>query len=68
MISRDEGCTWEDEVYSMDVSAFTGSYSASVVMEDDTILSICGSSKGASWDQVKDGTDLYAVRWRPEPG
>ena len=71
MISRDEGRTWEDEVYYMDVSAFTGSYSASVMMEDDTILSIlsiCGSSKGASWDQVRDATDLYAVRWRPEPG
>ena len=68
MISRDEGRTWEDEVYYMDVTAFTGSYSASVVMDDDTILSICGSSKGVSWPQVKDDTDLYAIRWRPEPG
>jgi hypothetical protein len=36
-------------------------------MDDDTILSICGSSKGVSWPQVKDDTDLYAIRWRPEP-
>ncbi|MDP6175046.1 MAG: protein-export chaperone SecB, partial [Rhodospirillales bacterium] len=39
LVSRDEGQTWEDEVYYMDFTRFTGSYSASVVMDDDTILS-----------------------------
>ena len=66
MISRDEGATWEDEVYYLDSTTFTGSYSASVVLEDQTILSICGSSqKPGSWDEVADNTDLYAIRWRP---
>ena len=66
LISRDEGQTWEDEVYYMDATAFTGSYSASVVLDDDTILSICASSRGASWEEVRDDTDLYAIRWRPQ--
>ena len=65
LISRDEGQTWEDEVYYMDFTRFTGSYSASAVMDDETILSICGSSPGVSWEDVRDGTDLYAIRWRP---
>ena len=66
MISRDEGRTWLDEVYYLDSTTFTGSYSASVVFKDDTILSICGSSQApGSWDEVRDNTDMYAIRWRP---
>jgi len=66
MISRDEGQTWEDEVYYLDTTAFTGSYSASVVLEDDTVLTITASSQaGNSWEEAKDHTDLYAIRWRP---
>jgi len=66
MISRDEGKTWLDEVYYLDHTAFTGSYSASVVLKDDTILTIAGSSQaGNSWEAVKDKTDLYAIRWKP---
>ena len=66
MISRDEGRTWLDEVYYLDSTTFTGSYSASVVFADDTILSICGSSQApGSWDEVRDNTDIYAIRWRP---
>ena len=66
MISRDEGRTWLDEVYYLDSTTFTGSYSASVVFVDDTILSICGSSQApGSWDEVRDNTDIYAIRWRP---
>ena len=66
MISRDEGGTWSDEVYYLDSTTFTGSYSASVVFTDDTILSICGSSQApGSWDEVRDNTDIYAIRWRP---
>ena len=66
MISRDEGKTWLDEVYYLDSTTFTGSYSASVVFADDTILSICGSSQApGSWDEVRDNTDIYAIRWRP---
>ena len=66
MISRDEGRTWLDEVYYLDSTTFTGSYSASVVFADDTILSICGSSQApGSWDGVRDNTDMYAIRWQP---
>ncbi len=65
MVSRDEGRTWEDEVYYLDSTNFTGSYSASLVLEDDTILTIAASSVGRSWDAVREKTDLYAIRWKP---
>ena len=66
MISRDEGQTWLDEVYYLDHSVFVGSYSASVVFEDDTILTISGSSQaGNDWNAVSNQTDLYAIRWKP---
>ena len=69
MISRDEGKTWLDEVYYLDSTTFTGSYSASVVFSDDMILSICGSSQApGSWDGVRDNTDMYAIRWQPVAG
>ena len=69
MISRDEGRTWLDEVYYLDSTTFTGSYSASAVLADDTILSICGSSQAlGSWDGVRDNTDMYAIRWQPVAG
>ena len=68
MVSRDEGQTWEDEVYYLDSTNFTGSYSASLVLKDDTILTIAASSVGGSWDAVRDKTDLYAIRWKPVKG
>ena len=69
MISRDEGSTWEDEVYYLDHTVFTGSYNASVLLEDDLILTVTASSKtGKSWEAVKDTTDVYAIRWKPVKG
>ena len=66
MISRDEGRTWQDEVYYLDFTTFTGSYNGSVVLDDDLILSVVGSSQaGNSWEKVKDHTDFYAIRWKP---
>jgi hypothetical protein len=66
MISRDEGTTWEDEVYYLDHTVFTGSYNASVTLEEDLILTVTASSRnGRSWEGVKDDTDVYAIRWRP---
>ena len=66
MISRDEGATWEDEVYYLDHTVFVGSYNASVVLEDDLILTVTASSQtGKSWAEVKDATDAYAIRWKP---
>ena len=57
LTSRDEGKTWEDEVYYLDHSNVTGSDSSSVVLEDDTIVTISASNNGK--------TDLYAIRWNP---
>ena len=66
MISYDEGSTWEDEVYYLDYTTFTGSYAGSVTLADDCILSVVGSSQaGNSWDAVRNNTDFYAIRWRP---
>tara|TARA_Y100001934_G_C11797105_1_gene515423 strand:- start:95 stop:556 length:462 start_codon:yes stop_codon:yes gene_type:complete len=66
MVSRDEGKTWEDEVYYLDFTRFTGSYTASVVLPGDTILTIAGSSQaGNTWELVNGATDLLAIRWKP---
>ena len=44
----------------------TGSYNASVVLKDDIILTIAGSSQaGNSWEAVIDNTDMTAIRWKP---
>ena len=66
MVSRDEGKTWQDEVYYLDFTRFTGSYTASVVLPGDTILTIAGSSQaGNTWELVNGATDLLAIRWKP---
>ena len=66
MISRDEGQTWEDEVYYLDRTDFTGSYNATLTIEDDLFLTIGGWSDAAnSWDAVLDNTHFTAIRWRP---
>ena len=42
------------------------SFDFSVVFDDDTILTIAGSSQaGNGWDLVKNHTDMYAIRWKP---
>ena len=66
MISRDEGRTWEDEVYYLDRTSFTGSYNATLAIEDDLLLTIGGwSDAGNGWDLVLDNTHFTAIRWRP---
>lgn len=73
LISRDAGKTWKDEVYYLDSTNFSGSYSASVVLADDTILTLAGSCTDPSvgghsddaWKRVEDTTDFYAIRWKP---
>jgi hypothetical protein len=74
LISRNEGKTWDDEVYYLDHTAITGSYSAAVVLKDDTILTISASSRvpfskvsGRQRQEDDDTlTDLYAIRWKPQ--
>ena len=63
MISRDEAVTWQDEVYYLDYSAAPGSYNSSVVLEDDVILTIVGSTRPGegAWDAAQ----MTAIRWQP---
>ena len=66
MISHDAGKTWQDEVYYLDFTTFTGSYNASVRMDDGMILTVTGSSQaGKTWEAVRQNTDFYAIRWKP---
>ena len=65
MVSRDEGQTWLDEVYYVDYTTFTGSYSASIALEDDTILTIAGSTQVRPGEPIREKTDFYAIRWKP---
>jgi hypothetical protein len=67
MISFDEGNTWEDQVYYLDHTTFTGSYNSSVVLKDDVILTIVGSSQaGNDWKSVTGNSEFFAIRWTPK--
>jgi len=70
MISYDEGETWEDKVYYVYYGAVISGYSQSVVLEDDVILTIAGTSDyvsgdPGSWDNWIGNSDLTAIRWKP---
>lgn len=66
MVSRDEGQTWEDEVYYLDRTTFTGSYSQSVSVDGDTVLTVAAhSDAGNDWQMVLGHTHLVAIRWCP---
>jgi hypothetical protein len=70
MISRDEGVTWEDEVYSIYYGAAISGYSESVVLEGDVILTIAGTTENMTarelWDGATGRSALTAIRWKPE--
>ena len=70
MISRDEGATWEDEVYFMYYGAAISGYSESVVLKNDLILTIAGTTDAMSaidsWDGATGRSELTAIRWKPE--
>ena len=60
LVSYDEGKTWADEVYYLTYTEDRAEPSFSVVLGNDTILSIVGA------DTTFTGPiDLFAVRWRP---
>ena len=69
MVSHDEGQTWENEVYLMYQGAAIAGYSESVVIEDDLILTIAGTSDHPeavkTWNGATGHSDLTAIRWRP---
>ena len=70
MISHDEGRTWEDEVYYVSFATVPegqAGFSESVVLEDDTILTIAGTSDmPVTWPATRPVADVWAIRWRLE--
>ncbi len=69
MISRDEGRTWQDEVYYTHYGKAVSGYTNSVVLADGTILTIAGTSDHPdakySWNACIGKSDLTAIRWKP---
>ena len=69
MVSHDEGKTWENEVYYMYFAKGQSSYSRSVVLSDDTILTLGGTSEHPdakkAWPNAIGHSHLTAIRWRP---
>ncbi len=69
MISRDEGKTWQDEVYYTHYGKAVSGYTESVVLADGVILTIAGTSDHPdarySWDAAVGQSDLTAIRWKP---
>ena len=78
MISHDEGRTWEDEVYYVSFATVPegqAGFSESVVLEDDSILTIAGTTDMArekyfkartSGKSAVSHTDVWAIRWKLE--
>ena len=69
MVSCDEGVTWKDEVYPMYYGSAESGYSQSVVLDDDTILTVAGTTDNPEavevWDAATGHSDLTAIRWKP---
>jgi len=69
MISHDEGKIWQDEVYYMFFGKGLTGYSRSVVLDDDTILTVGGTSTDPRAKQIWEGaignSHLIAIRWKP---
>ena len=70
MISHDEGRTWEDEVYYISYSTVPGGqagFSESVVLDDDTIVTVAGTSDvPVTQPTTRPAADVWAMRWRLE--
>ena len=70
MISHDEGRTWEDEVYYVSFATVPegqAGFSESVVLEDDTILTIAGTSDvPVTYPTTRPAADVWAIRWKLE--
>lgn len=69
MISRDEGKTWEDETYYMYYGTAITNYSQSVVLSDDTIVTVGGASDHPpgryEYHACYGYADQTVIRWRP---
>lgn len=71
MISLDEGANWENETYYVWRGAAASGYSQSVVFDDDTILTVAGSSDRQdadrrTWHTWSGHSYVTAIRWRLE--
>ena len=68
MISRDEGATWQDEVYYLYFGVEYSGFSQSVQLDDGAILTAGGTTdqpETETWVSFKDHTDCWAIRWQP---
>jgi len=69
LVSHDEGKTWEDEVYYVYYGTAATGYSHSVVLSDDTIVTLAGLANekpsGDGWSDWIGHSDFCVVRWRP---
>lgn len=67
-VSRDEGATWEDEVYYLYHNSAQSGFSQSVVLDDDVILTVGAHSdcqEGLTdYDAWTGRTTLTAIRWK----
>ena len=67
MVSPDEGETWNDEVYYVYYGLGTSGYNQSIVLEDDVILTVAGTSdnlEAKSWQDWVGTCDTWAIRWK----
>jgi hypothetical protein len=62
-VSHDEGRTWEPRIYFVSHGA---GYPASLVLEDDVILTLCGNSvlQADGFAPENGRWTAHAVRWR----
>ena len=71
MISRDEGETWEDEVYYLYYGDGVSGFSQSLAQDDGWILTVGGISHELegrrSWAGATGKSELWAIRWKPVP-
>ena len=71
MISRDEGQTWEDEVYYLYYGDGVSGFSQSLALDDGSILTVGGISHELegrrSWAGATGKSELWAIRWKPVP-
>ena len=69
MVSHDEGETWEDEVYYMYFGKGSTDYNRSVVLSDDTILTVGGTATSVEartqYNAAIGNSYLTAIRWKP---
>ena len=68
MVSRDDGQSWEDEVYYLCHGNVAG-YPRHLTLDSDEILTLVGSCYGdadAGWGMATGNSDFCIIRWRPE--